>query len=238
MAPETIALVQSSSHSLARQAGKTLARAFASDPMMTHVEPIDQRRREILPRLFSLTARHALAVSGFQRCGEAGFALWLTSRSEPSSWDTLRHGLWRMPFVLGLRAGLRMMRHEAWCASRLGRLAPRHYGYLWVLGVEPELHGRGWGRSVLEGAVRQMASVGLAWCFLKTEQPRNVELYEHLGFTCVERSVAPPSGLTTWFFRRLTLHPLVSETVTAEAAAHAAETPTACPPAADSRPER
>jgi ribosomal protein S18 acetylase RimI-like enzyme len=107
-----------------------------------------------------------------------------------------------VPLVLGWRAALRMMRHEAWCASRLAQHAPKHYGYLWILGVEPQRRGSGWGRRTLESAAEQMASAGLAWCLLKTEQASNVSLYEHLGFTCVERSVAPPSGLTTWFFRR------------------------------------
>lgn len=198
----SLALIQHASHTLSRQVGTTLARAFASDPMMEHVEPRDQRRAEILPKLFALSARYAMASGGFQSSGDAGFALWLTSRSEPSSWDALRYGLWRLPFIMGWSAGLRMMRHEAWCASRVARLAPKHYGYLWVLGVAPQQHGRGWGRRALEGALEQMASDGLAWCLLKTEQARNVSLYERLGFTCVERAVAPPSGLTTWFFRR------------------------------------
>jgi ribosomal protein S18 acetylase RimI-like enzyme len=228
-APEGVELARSS-QTLARQAGTTLARAFALDPMMAHVEPRDQRRRQVLPQLFTLSARYALALGGLEQCGENGFALWLTSRSEPTYWDTLRYGLWRMPFVLGWRAVLRMMRHEAWCAMRLAQLAPRHYGYLWVLGVEPEVHGRGWGRGALDAAVAQMANAGLAWCFLKTEQAGNVPLYERLGFTCVERTVAAPSGLTTWFFRR----PTLALAVTALTAARAAQPPTACRPAAGS----
>lgn len=37
---------------------------------------------------------------------------------------------------------------------------------------------------------------------LKTEQPRNVELYRHLGFALVEHFTVPSSGLDAWAFRR------------------------------------
>jgi ribosomal protein S18 acetylase RimI-like enzyme len=172
--------------------------------MMAHLEPLHQRRQRILPAFFGLAVRHALAAGGVESVNEDGYALWLTSRTGPTNWHVIRDGLWPMPFALGLGVFGRMMRHETWCSARVAAIAPKHYGYLWVLGVEPSVRGSGRGRELVERTVERIGAAGLAWCFLKTEQPNNVPLYERLGFTCVDHAVCPQSGLPTWFFKRPT----------------------------------
>jgi GNAT superfamily N-acetyltransferase len=73
--------------------------------------------------------------------------------------------------------------------------------YLWLLGVAPEARGTGLARSLVAAVKSQGAASGFSSLLLKTEQPANVPIYEHLGLTRVAYTEAPPLLTPSWVLR-------------------------------------
>lgn len=98
-------------------------------------------------------------------------------------WRALRLGVRFAPVWLRLgNARVRVLRRLHRRAHTLAPRAPHHY--LTMIGVRTDAHGRGLGRALLgavEAAVRHHpSSTGVA---LDTENPANVGLYQHWGFS-------------------------------------------------------
>ncbi|MBW2365484.1 MAG: GNAT family N-acetyltransferase [Deltaproteobacteria bacterium] len=73
-----------------------------------------------------------------------------------------------------------------------------HY-YLEFIGVEPDLHGKGLGSSMLKH-LASSADQDQVGCFLETGNPKNVPLYQRFGFeTVAEEQII---GVNTWFMWR------------------------------------
>ena len=179
-----------------------LGRAFANDPTLVRADPDGARRERWLPSLYRATMRYALATGGVELIGGRAAALWLQRQTEPSFWKALRCGMLRIPLAMGFRAWLRLARHEAWCAERVRALCPANYGYLWILGVEPEAQRSGYGSVAVAAATAAMRAQGHGLCILKTETESNVAFYERLGFECIDDRVVPSSQVRYWLFRR------------------------------------
>jgi GNAT superfamily N-acetyltransferase len=73
--------------------------------------------------------------------------------------------------------------------------------YLAILGVHPSMQGRGVGSSLVRPILKRADADGLH-CYLETAQPKNVPLYEHLGFKVIVDEVEPKSGVRFWTFLR------------------------------------
>jgi ribosomal protein S18 acetylase RimI-like enzyme len=95
----------------------------------------------------------------------------------------------------------RLAAHEHEALARVRPFLGPGAAYLCLLGVEPSCAGRGHGSRLLR---RALAAQAARWerCVLRTEQPRNVPFYLRHGFTLVEESVVPVSGLRCWVFSR------------------------------------
>lgn len=89
-------------------------------------------------------------------------------------------------------------RYDAYAraASLFDALPPHHH--LNMIGVRPAHQGRGLARPLIEAVVRMAhEEPGSAGVSLTTENPRNVDVYRHFGFTVVAEADAAP-GLHTW----------------------------------------
>jgi len=179
-----------------------LGRAFVDDPGIVFSDPLRARRERWLPQLYYETARYSRAVGGVELVEGRGAALWIESRTEPSVLEVFRHRLWSIPFAMGFGPWWRLMRHEAYCSSRVRQLCPKRYGYLWILGVDPAAQGQGYGRRAVEATLQSVADRGHEICILKTETPNNVSFYQSLGFRCIDEQVVPASNLRYWLFQR------------------------------------
>jgi ribosomal protein S18 acetylase RimI-like enzyme len=73
---------------------------------------------------------------------------------------------------------------------------PPHY-YLAVLGVEPELQGRGFGGALMQ-PVLSMCDSDRTCAYLESSKERNVVLYERHGFRVVEEVHLPKDGPPFW----------------------------------------
>jgi GNAT superfamily N-acetyltransferase len=75
-----------------------------------------------------------------------------------------------------------------------------HY-YLWILGVEPERQGQGLGSTLLRSLRAQADGDGLP-CYLETDKPSSVKLYESHGFVVERSEPLPPIDVPMWFMKR------------------------------------
>jgi ribosomal protein S18 acetylase RimI-like enzyme len=85
-------------------------------------------------------------------------------------------------------------------------IAKRHpvepHFYLFVLGVEPSCQGRGFGKMLL-AQLNARADAAHLPCWLETDRPTSVRLYESVGYEVQEEAVEPRlGGLRVWFMRR------------------------------------
>lgn len=185
-------------------AAESLARAFQEDPLQSYVFPDAAERAARSPAHFAPLLRYGM-LFGEVLTTEGkplGASVWLP----PETWEVTPEraaatGLDELPDVLGEEAAERFF-------SVLGAIDPYHHKdvppahwYVMVVGVEPEAHGRGLGRALLEPVMDRADAAGLP-CYLETSQPNNVSFYEYLGFKKVTEVIDPQSGLRLWTFRR------------------------------------
>ncbi|HZB24911.1 MAG TPA: GNAT family N-acetyltransferase, partial [Vicinamibacterales bacterium] len=178
--------------------------AFHEDPLQTYVFPDPAERMALSPVHFTPLLRYGLLFGQvLTNAGEcAGAAVWLG----PDAWDVTPEraaaaGLDRLPQDIGEAAAARFF-------AALEAIEPYHrsdvpsaHWYVMVIGVAPEARGTGLGRALLQPIMDRADSAGLP-CYLETAQPDNVAFYEHLGFRRIVETVAQPSGLKLWTFRR------------------------------------
>jgi ribosomal protein S18 acetylase RimI-like enzyme len=214
--PVTILSAIENSHMSARAAekrampqaaGALLARAFAKDPLMYFVLPEQKNRHKGLVSVFTGAARACHLNGGIATIngakGMIAAALWLPLDRIPVSFGTLLHsGMIWTPLATGLGPMVRLQRHEHPCEQLMKDRSPQNSGYLWCVGVEPDAMGQGAGKAVIAKACTEMRAMGLSHCVLKTENPANVALYEHLGFAILDTINNPEAKLTSWMMSK------------------------------------
>ena len=175
---------------------KALARAFEDDPVMSWIFRDETDRPGRLERAFALFLRRIWLPQ--EECYAAsrlfGAALWLP----PGKWH------------LGVGAQLRLLPSMISVTGRnfvrLGSVLqlierkhpkqPPHY-YLAVLGVEPELQGRGFGGALMQPVLAR-CDRDRTPAYLESSKRRNVALYERHGFEVVEEIRLPKDGPPIW----------------------------------------
>jgi ribosomal protein S18 acetylase RimI-like enzyme len=106
---------------------------------------------------------------------------------------------------LGQRATLRLMNHDRESEGWIRKNAGRQMGYIWCIGVPRQARGHGYSRPLVEESIDQMRQRGLKECWLKTEDHKNVTIYEKLGFSVMNEMVVKSSGITSWALRKMIL---------------------------------
>jgi ribosomal protein S18 acetylase RimI-like enzyme len=200
--PEHISLGRLTERDAEQEAARILAGAFAVDPVLQHCIPQEKRRSQVLTLLYEKTTRIALSMGGVELLSGRASALWLEGRMDAPFLLALRLGFFRVLWEMGVRALVRLIRHEHYCASRAKNLGPKRYGYVWVLGVMPTSQGQGWGQATLTRALNALSRRGHTVCLLKTESEGNVAFYKKCGFTCIDTVVVPSSGIRYWLLQK------------------------------------
>jgi ribosomal protein S18 acetylase RimI-like enzyme len=177
-----------------------LAAAFRANPGFRAGLPgIDEttRERKLRPlfRSFVRTCRgHGEASIVLDGGRVAGASLCYGPGAYPLSFGVwLRNSAGALP--LGPLAMLRLASIDAW--MRKGHRAQPHW-YLFMLGVEPRDHGRGFGGALLRRLSERADRDGVP-AYLETDTPENVPLYERFGYTVTEEAqLREFSSLTMW----------------------------------------
>lgn len=102
------------------------------------------------------------------------------------------------PLLAGLPTALRTARIDHEMRKRHPHY--RHY-YLWILGVEPERQGQGLGSVLLRSLSARAEADGVP-CYLETDKPTSVKIYERHGYQVVSEDILPPVDLKLWFMNR------------------------------------
>ena len=185
-------------------AAELLAEVFTDYPWMTWtVEATDRRAR--LTALYrhvlgALVLPHGAAWVCETRDRDevrlVGAAGWLTPRTQPPA-STLQE----LAAVEAHWRGNRREPHER-AEALLQPLRPTGPSwFLGTLGVLPDHRGQGLAERLLRPGLESAAAEGVE-ALLETSAPRNVTLYERLGFDIKAAVKVAPEGPTVWMMRR------------------------------------
>jgi len=176
-----------------------LGRAFRDNPGAGWVFPNEDSRLERLERLYALFLQRLWLgeadVYTTDRLG--GAAIWLP----PGGWRPSAGLQLRMlpRVVLITREEFpRFLRYFNFIESRHPH---EPHWYLSLLGVDPELQGRGFGSHLLQPGLRRCDQDGLP-AYLETDTERNVALYQRHGFRVTEELPLPGGGPPFWLMWR------------------------------------
>ncbi len=189
----------------ARRADRDVAlrgtvRAFETDPLLRWLWSDDERYAECAPAFFGLMLDLRLA-GGAVWVDDAGLGAsssWnppggiaVAQSEQDRRWAEVGEG-WRPDEVRRLQA----------LGDALDPLQPAQpTWYLGVLAVDPPHQGRGLGSAVVRTGLAEVDAAGTT-AYLETMMPRNVVLYERLGFQVTHQVDLPLSGPRGWVMMR------------------------------------
>lgn len=160
-----------------------LAVAFFDDPVMAWLLPDAETRQERLRRFFELELRLVGLGQG---------TVW-TTQDHGGAAITTPPGEWRLPWFVAVRHGLAFTRAFGTrlpvASALLQRMEHRHlrepHYYIPYVGVVPERQGRGLGTQLMRPTLELCDERGLP-VYLEGTSPRNVTLYQRLGFEILD----------------------------------------------------
>ena len=191
------------------EAVAVLGGAVVDDPLFVSILPDTQQRVTGVPMLMAMFLRIGLAH------GEVwvtpppirGVACWLSPAHPTITAEDRNAAGWSEVAAAWGREAVN--RYQAFIGDRDGAvssLAPEPHWHLAWLGVEPGHQGQGIGSSLVRQMTTRADAEGMA-CWLFTFAPRNVPIYEHLGFRVTRDTNLPRSGLRLWVMARPPLVP-------------------------------
>jgi GNAT superfamily N-acetyltransferase len=183
--------------------GAMLGRAFEDGALSTYMIPDPHDRRRFTPVHLTAYIR-AVALAGEVWVSDdlTAAAGWLRPGARTVAPELYAAtGVDRLPEVIGEEAWARLGAVFAYVDPRFAALdLPAHW-YLTLLGVEPELAGRGAGGAVLAPVLARADEAGVP-CYLETYAEHNVGFYARHGFHVAESGTEPSSGLAYWLMVR------------------------------------
>jgi ribosomal protein S18 acetylase RimI-like enzyme len=181
-------------------AGAMLAAAFHDDPLQMHVFPDARERAQRSPAQFCVLVRQG-SLFGEVLASEAmtGVSVWMPPGVESGADEAARSGFRDLPALMGTEAFERFGRVLDYLSA--APVAPGPTWYLMIIGVRPELRGRGLGHELL-APILARADRERVPIHLDTARPQAKAFYEKLGFRIARDSVDPGSGVRFWSYVR------------------------------------
>jgi len=177
----------------------TLVSAFAEDPVAKHLFPDSTKRPAGMKHIFRMGLRHGLRHGHVDVIDHAGaVAIWIKPPHTTASWrQLLLAGFLATPFIAGWNATRRMLRYERFIETcRLRSVKVPHW-YLFSIGVNPQLQGRGLGATLLRAGMHRARATQIP-CYLETSNALNLPFYERHGFRMANSGQLPGTDLKVW----------------------------------------
>ena len=181
-----------------------LSRAFKDDPFNAYAFPNPEQRVKKMPCAYQFLLRYYIS---YGRCYITspkleGVAIWIHS-------DNLRTSFWRMiisgaiwpAMKMGVKTGRRMQVLTNYIEKKHHELVPNKHWYLFLIGVDPKHHGKGYASQLLNGMLSEIDREGLS-CYLETEVEMNVPIYEHFDFDVLDEFTIPDTMVKIWAMLR------------------------------------
>lgn len=175
--------------------GRTIAAAFADDPVWRHLVPRRDQWDRGAARLFQADADnrlrhgHVYTVDG---CLAA--AVW----SPPGRWKTAP-----VAFIREVLPALRLFGRQTFTTLKTLRSIEQHHPpdpphwYLASLGTEPKSQGKGLGSALLQPVLERCDTEGLP-AYLESSKEQNLAFYARHGFEPSEPLDLPNGGPPVW----------------------------------------
>ena len=175
----------------------TLERAFASDPMFTWMFPDPSQRSRSLRMFLRVPLQYGLRY-GHVTVSNGGMAvaIWLPPGRAITVGGMIRCGMLSVPFNVGFRPFVRFVGADDVMGKFHKRFVPEPHWYLLIVGVDPDLQGRGLGSALVKEGLAK-ADESNCPCYLDTSEERNLAFYQREGFAVVG-SASTGQGRTTW----------------------------------------
>jgi ribosomal protein S18 acetylase RimI-like enzyme len=188
----------------AAEAGALLGRAFCDNPgylaILSHLTASE--RSVAVARAKRGFAEAAVRYQEAEGVWDGGRMVAASLVSAPGQYPVgLRVFAWHARGCVpsGPRALRKFLMMDRYMSRRHPR--ERHY-YLFVLGVEPAMQGRGLGRALLNALNARADRAGVA-CYLETDRESAMRLYKSVGYEVVTDETVPGMGtLRMWTMRR------------------------------------
>jgi GNAT superfamily N-acetyltransferase len=185
---------------LASPAIKMLTRAFSNYPLLTHYFPEESERQAVSENIMALSIYTCLRYGQVYATSDRleGAAVWSPSENYPASfWRVLRSV--PLSHILGISGSgaYRIQAVDRFLLDIHKRLVPYKHFYLEILGVDPSVQKQGFSSKLIRPMLQRLDAAGLQ-CFLETQDPRDVPIYQHFGFEIIDQSIIPDSPLTSW----------------------------------------
>jgi ribosomal protein S18 acetylase RimI-like enzyme len=183
------------------RAGKILADAFQNDPAWSKIfEGVSHREKR-------LSANYEVAIRCGLKYGEVyassqnleGIIAWVPGRyADMKTWHLLCSGATGAVMRIGLNVLKRMAPvYKPVTEYRREYMADHEFLYLLVFGVATELHGRGFGRKLIDAVIEKSEQERLP-LLVGAGSEDNVKMYEHFGFRVLEKITLRIVGLPEW----------------------------------------
>jgi ribosomal protein S18 acetylase RimI-like enzyme len=184
------------------QVTTTLSKAFAADPMFEWIFPDPVRRASGLHHLNSVSLEYGLRYGRATHShGGAAVAVWIPPGREISMGGMVRCGLLSVPFRVGFAAyGKFMAANNTMERIHRRRVREPHW-YLLIVGVDPDVQGRGLGSALVREGLARADEEGRP-VYLETSEKRNLGFYERHGFVVLDSATLGRGGPTAWAMRR------------------------------------
>ncbi|MFE0176345.1 GNAT family N-acetyltransferase [Streptomyces sp. NPDC059002] len=171
---------------------RTLARAFAHDPMLEWLLPDEGTRSELLARYF--TALHDLHYGPHGRCETTGggAAFWFPPKGDGAG-EPGPELLEKLGDVFGDQASVLQDSYEVISAET----PSEPHWYLAVIGSDPAARGQGHGAALLRSGLALADAAG-APAYLEASTIDTIPFYKHFGFTVRRELRLPHGGVSVW----------------------------------------
>ena len=179
-----------------RELSLVLARAFEEDPFMSWLFPEPTYRLKLVQAWMRVEVANALEMDASWVSMISGEIVAGTIWSPPGR-DLHESGTFSQLWYLVLGANPDRTSELAQGLSMIGSSHPDEpHFYLNTVGVQPSLAGQGHGGAII-GHTLDLADVDGQPCYLESSSPRNIPLYERLGFEVIHE-IALPNGPKMW----------------------------------------
>jgi GNAT superfamily N-acetyltransferase len=179
---------------------RMLARAFENYPLLTCFFPDKSQRRVVCENMLAFPVYTCL------RYGEVyststnleGAAVWTRSEDYPVGfWRLVRILPWRYILGVTLNGSAQLQNVDRLLNDIHKRLVPYSHLYLEILGVDPPYQKQGFSSRLVKPMIERLSREQMD-CYLETQDPQDVPIYQHLGFKVIEQTPIPKTPLYSW----------------------------------------